>query len=332
MKTKGNYIIMAKDKLIGVDLGGTTIKFAILTAEGEIQQKWSVQTNILQNGSHIVPDIIDSINHHLNLYQLDKERIIGIGMGTPGTVDRENGTVEGAFNLNWDADHKQTVKADIEAGTGLKLTIDNDANVAGLGEQWRGAGNNADDVAFITLGTGVGGGLIANGKLIHGIAGAGGEVGHICVEPGGYLCTCGNRGCLEQYTSATGVVHLAHDFAEEYAGDSKLKSLVDNGEEVTSKVVFDLANAGDFLANEVVNKVAYYLGFAAANISSILNPSAVVIGGGVSAAGEFLRSRVEQNFENFAFPTVRTSTKIKLAELGNDAGVVGAASLARAAD
>lgn len=312
-----------------MDLGGTTIKFAILTAEGEIQQKWSVKTNVLEDGSHIVPDIVDSINHHLDLYQLDKERIIGIGMGTPGTVNRENGTVSGAFNLNWSAEKVQNVKSDIEAGTGLPLTIDNDANVAGLGEQWRGAGNNAQDVAFITLGTGVGGGLIANGELIHGVAGAGGEVGHMIVEPNGYLCTCGNHGCLEQYASATGVVHLAHDFAEQYAGKSQLKALVDNGDEVTSKIVFDLAKDGDFLANEVVNKVAYYLGFASANISNILNPSSVVIGGGVSAAGEFLRNRIEENFKQFAFATVRTSTKVKLAELGNDAGVIGAASLAR---
>ncbi|MBM7543567.1 glucokinase [Weissella beninensis] len=319
---------MAKDKLIGVDLGGTTIKFAILTDNGEIQQKWSLKTNILDNGSHIVPDIIESINHHLDLYKLDKERIIGIGMGTPGTVDIEAGTVSGAFNLSWGTDVKQNVKADIEAATGLTLVIDNDANVAGLGEQWRGAGDNAADVAFITLGTGVGGGLIANSELIHGV-GAGGEVGHMIVEPNGYLCTCGNHGCLEQYASATGVVHLAHDFAEAYAGDSKLKALADNGEEVTSKIVFDLAKEGDYLANEVVNKVAYYLGFASANISNILNPASVVIGGGVSAAGEFLRSRVEKHFAKFAFPTVRTTTKIKLAKLGNDAGVIGAASLAR---
>ncbi|MDU2152676.1 MAG: ROK family protein, partial [Weissella confusa] len=244
---------MAKDKLIGVDLGGTTIKFAILTAEGEIQQKWSIRTNILDEGSHIVPDIIDSINHHLDLYQLDKDRIIGIGMGTPGTVDLENGTVKGAFNLNWK--ETQNVREQIEAGTGLPLTMDNDANAAALGEQWRGAGNNQPDVAFITLGTGVGGGLINDGKLIHGVAGAGGEVGHMIVEPGGYLCTCGNYGCLEQYASATGVVHLAQDFAEAYVGNSKLKAMVDNGEEVTSKIVFDLAKEGDYLANEVVDKV-----------------------------------------------------------------------------
>lgn len=159
---------MAKDKLIGVDLGGTTIKFAILTDAGEIQQKWSIKTNTFDEGSHIVPDIIESINHHLDLYQLDPERIIGIGMGTPGTVNRETGTVTGAFNLNWKTE--QPVKANIETGTGFKLTLDNDANAAALGEAWKGAGNNDDEVSFITLGTGVGGGLVSNGQLIHGTA------------------------------------------------------------------------------------------------------------------------------------------------------------------
>ncbi len=318
--------IMAKDKLIGVDLGGTTIKFAILTKAGEIQQKWSIKTNVLNDGANIVPDIVESINHRLDMYQLDRDRIIGIGMGTPGTVNRELGTVTGAYNLNWTKE--QQVKTAIEAGTGFNLTIDNDANAAALGEAWRGAGNNDAEVSFITLGTGVGGGLVANGKLIHGTAGAGGEVGHMVVEPNGYLCTCGNRGCLEQYASATGVVRLAQDQAEEYVGVSTLKKMIDDGDEVTSKIVFDLAKQGDFLANQVVNKVAYYLGYATATISNILNPSAIVIGGGVAAAGEYLRSRVEQHWTTYAFPTVRASTRVKLAELGNDAGVIGAASLA----
>ena len=317
---------MTSKKLIGVDLGGTTIKFAILTAEGEIQQKWSLRTNILDEGSHIVPDIIESINHHIDLYKMSRDQFIGIGMGTPGTVDRDNGTVIGAYNLNWKT--LQPVKEQIEAGTGLKFAIDNDANCAGLGERWKGAGNDGDDVAFITLGTGVGGGLIANRQLLHGIGGAAGEVGHIIVQPNGYQCTCGNHGCLEQYASATGVVHLAQDLAEEYEGTSRLKKMIDDGDEITSKIVFDLAKERDYLANKVVDKVCYYLGLACANISNTLNPEFVVIGGGVSAAGDFLLKRVQKNFNEFAFATVRTSTQLKLAELGNDAGVIGAASLA----
>lgn len=317
---------MTNKKLIGVDLGGTTIKFAILTAEGEIQQKWSLRTNILDEGSHIVPDIIESINHHIDLYKMSRDQFIGIGMGTPGTVDRDNGTVIGAYNLNWKT--LQPVKEQIEAGTGLKFAIDNDANCAGLGERWKGAGNDGDNVAFITLGTGVGGGLIANRQLLHGIGGAAGEVGHIIVQPNGYQCTCGNHGCLEQYASATGVVHLAQDLAEEYEGTSRLKKMIDDGDEITSKIVFDLAKERDYLANKVVDKVCYYLGLACANISNTLNPEFVVIGGGVSAAGDFLLKRVQKNFNEFAFATVRTSTQLKLAELGNDAGVIGAASLA----
>ena len=317
---------MAK-KLIGVDLGGTTIKFAILTENGEIQQKWSLRTNILDEGSHIVPDIIDSINHHLDLYKMDRDQFVGIGMGTPGTSVRDKGTVLVAYSLNWKTTQK--VKEQIEEGTGMKFSLDNDANVAALGERWKGAGNEGDDVAFITLGTGVGGGLISNGKLVHGMVGAGGEVSHMIVEPNGYLCTCGNRGCLEQYASATGIIHIAQDKAEEYEGDSRLKAMIDNGDEITAKIVFDLAKQNDYLANTVVDEVAFYLGLAAANLSNALNPEYLVIGGGVSAAGDFLLKRVNENFKKFAFPTVRTSTQLKLAELGNDAGVIGAASLAR---
>ncbi len=312
-------------KLIGVDLGGTTIKFAILTLEGEIQQRWSIETNILDEGSHIVPDIIESINHHLSMYDMQPEQFVGIGMGTPGTVDLEKGTVVGAYNLNWKT--VQNVKEEIEKGTHINFAVDNDANVAALGERWKGAGENADDVVFVTLGTGVGGGIISNGELVHGM-GAGGEVGHINVHPGGYLCTCGNRGCLETYASATGVVRVAHDMAEEYAGNSKLKQMTDDGEEVTSKLVFDLAKDNDPLAKMVVDRVCNYLGLACANLASILNPSAIVIGGGVSAAGNFLLDQVKNYFNEYAFPTIKDTTEVKLAQLGNEAGVIGAASLA----
>lgn len=315
------------NKIIGIDLGGTSIKFGILTLEGEVQDKWAIPTNILSDGKHIVPDIIESINHRLNLYNLDKSDFIGIGMGTPGTVDIEAATVRGAFNLNW-AD-VQEVGAPINEGVGLPFILDNDANVAALGERWVGAGENQPDVVFITLGTGVGGGIVADGNLIHGVVGAAGEIGHIVVEPhDGFACTCGNHGCLETVTSATGVVRLARKFAEEYEGSSQIKASIDNGDEVTSKDIFIAAEAGDAFALSVVDKFAYYLGFACANLGSTLNPAAIVIGGGVSAAGEFLRSKVETYFQKYSFSTVRDSTKIKLAELGNDAGIIGAASLA----
>lgn len=314
-------------KLLGIDLGGTTIKFGILTLEGEVQEKWAIETNTLENGRHIVSDIVESLKHRLSLYGLTKDDFLGIGMGSPGAVDRTSKTVTGAFNLNW-AD-TQEVGSVIEKEVGIPFFIDNDANVAALGERWVGAGANNPDVVFVTLGTGVGGGVIADGNLIHGVAGAGGEIGHMIVDPeNGFMCTCGNKGCLETVASATGVVRVARQLAEQYEGSSAIKAAIDNGDTVTSKDIFIAAEDGDKFANSVVERVSRYLGLAAANISNILNPDSVVIGGGVSAAGEFLRSLVEKYFVTFAFPQVKKSTKIKIAELGNDAGIIGAASLA----
>lgn len=314
-------------KLLGIDLGGTTIKFGILTLEGEVQEKWAIETNTLENGRHIVSDIVESLKHRLSLYGLTKDDFLGIGMGSPGAVDRTSKTVTGAFNLNW-AD-TQEVGSVIEKEVGIPFFIDNDANVAALGERWVGAGANNPDVVFVTLGTGVGGGVIADGNLIHGVAGAGGEIGHMIVDPeNGFTCTCGNKGCLETVASATGVVRVARQLAEQYEGSSAIKAAIDNGDTVTSKDIFIAEEDGDKFANSVVERVSRYLGLAAANISNILNPDSVVIGGGVSAAGEFLRSRVEKYFVTFAFPQVKKSTKIKIAELGNDAGIIGAASLA----
>ncbi len=314
-------------KLLGIDLGGTTVKFAILTLEGQVQEKWAVETNILEDGKHIVPDIVASIKHRLNLYGLTKDDFFGIGMGSPGAVDRVEKTVTGAFNLNWAG--TQEVGSVIEKEIGIPFAIDNDANVAALGERWVGAGENNPDVVFVTLGTGVGGGIIADGNLIHGVAGAGGEIGHMIVEPEhGFACTCGSEGCLETVASATGVVRVARQMAEEYEGNSAIKAAIDNGEAVSSKDIFVAAAEGDSFADSVVEKVGFYLGLATANISNILNPDSIVIGGGVSAAGEFLRSRIEKYFLKFTFPQVKKSTKIKIAELGNDAGIIGAASLA----
>ena len=312
-------------KIIGIDLGGTTAKFAILTNEGEIQQKWSIVTDITDKGTHIVPAIVDSINEQLEKYQLSPEDFIGIGMGSPGTVDRTEGTVIGAYNLNWTT--SQPVKQLIEEGTGIPFAIDNDANVAALGERWRGAGENEDDVVFITLGTGVGGGIIAGGRLVHGIAGAAGELGHITVDPEGYDCTCGKKGCLETVASATGVVRLARDLSNEYSGDSKLKYSIDDGQLITAKDVFDLAKENDKLAVSVIDKVAYYLGMACGSVANVLNPSTIVIGGGVSHAGVLLTDQIKTYFDQFTYPTIRKTTKIRLAELGNNAGVIGASSL-----
>lgn len=313
-------------KIIGIDLGGTSVKLAILTTEGEIQEKWSIKTNILDEGSHIVPDIIDSIKQRFETHGLTKDDFLGVGMGSPGVVDSEAGTVIGAYNLNWKT--LQLVKEQFESALGLPFFIDNDANVAALGEQWVGAGNNNPNVVFMTLGTGVGGGVIAAGNLIRGIKGAGGELGHITVDfEAPFACTCGKKGCLETVASATGIVNLSRRYADQYAGDAKLKQMIDDGQDVTAKDVFDLAKEGDDLALIVYRHFSEYLGVACANIAAVLNPAYIVLGGGVSAAGEFLLDGVRKVFAENSFPQIKESTQIVLATRGNDAGVLGAASL-----
>ncbi|HEL2110317.1 TPA: ROK family glucokinase [Streptococcus suis] len=313
-------------KIIGIDLGGTSVKLAILTTEGEIQEKWSIKTNILDEGSHIVPDIIDSIKHRFESHGLTKDDFLGVGMGSPGVVDSEAGTVIGAYNLNWKT--LQLVKEQFETALGLPFFIDNDANVAALGEQWVGAGNNNPNVVFMTLGTGVGGGVIAAGNLIRGVKGAGGELGHITVDfEAPFACTCGKKGCLETVASATGIVNLSRRYADQYAGDAKLKQMIDDGQDVTAKDVFDLAKEGDDLALIVYRHFSEYLGVACANIAAVLNPAYIVLGGGVSAAGEFLLDGVRKVFAENSFPQIKESTQIVLATRGNDAGVLGAASL-----
>ena len=210
-------------------------------------------------------EMIESIQHRLGLLNLSAENFMGIGMGSPGVVDRENGTVIGAYNLNWKT--LQPVKEKIEKATGIPFFIDNDANVAALGERWMGAGDNQPDVVFMTLGTGVGGGIVAEGKLLHGLAGAAGELGHITVDFDQPIqCTCGKKGCLETVASATGIVNLTRRYADEYAGNAELKKLIDNGEDVNAKIVFDLAKEGDELALIVYRNFARYLGIACANI------------------------------------------------------------------
>lgn len=317
--------MIADPKLLGIDLGGTTTKFAIMKPQGEIQQRWSIQTDVLNDGNNIIPNIIDSINHHLQLYQMSAKQFQGIGIGTPGSVDYQTGTVDSAFNLNWD--RPMALKEQIELHTNIPVQVENDANVAALGERWLGAGKNADNVAFVTLGTGVGGGIIINGQIVHGQGGSAGEIGHMTINPQGYRCTCGKRGCLETVASATGIVHVARDYAQEYAGDSELKASLDNGDDLTAKDVFDLAKQNDPLALKVTSAVCDQLGLALSIVAVTINPQYIIIGGGVSNAGDFLLKRVQESYNRYVFSSVKKTTTLTLATLGNEAGVIGAASL-----
>ncbi|MGE8204509.1 ROK family glucokinase [Heyndrickxia sp. NPDC080065] len=320
---------MSHKWIVGVDLGGTTTKIAFIQDNGEIILKWEIDTDNSDFGKNILKNISDSIDQKLETLKQTKEILVGIGLGAPGAIDLEKGLIYEAVNLGWENNYPI---AEILGGvTGLPVVVDNDANCAALGEMWKGAGNGAKDLVCVTLGTGVGGGVIANGQIVHGIKGAAGEIGHITVIPeNGAPCNCGKTGCLETVTSATGISRIATEAIHTYYNESKLKMIFENNSKISAKDVFDSAREGDQLAIEIVDKVAFYLGLALANIGNVCNPEKIIIGGGVSRAGNVLLNPLNQYFQNFAFSTVAQSTSIDIATLGNDAGVYGAAWLIKA--
>lgn len=313
--------------LMGVDLGGTTTKLAIISKYGEIFHKWEIPTDISENGKYITTNIAKTIDEKLEELGMVKSQLLGIGMGAPGPVDGSNGSIYEAINLGW-VDYP--LKDLLEVETSLPAVVENDANLAALGEMWKGAGNGAKDLIAVTLGTGVGGGVIANGMLVQGASGAAGEIGHITVVPeGGAPCNCGKSGCLETVASATGIVRLANEALLTDDGHSILQQKINAGEPLSSRLLFACAAEGDLLSNEVINKVSFYLGMALSHTANALNPEKIVIGGGVSRAGEQLAAPVREAFERFAFKRVSKSTSISIATLGNDAGVIGAAWLVK---
>jgi len=319
---------MTEKWLVGVDLGGTTTKIAFLNKYGELLHKWEIPTDKSENGKNIIVDIAKAIDKKLEDLDQSKDKLVGIGMGAPGPVDMAKGIIYEAVNLGWD---KNTPLKDLlEMETGLSAVIDNDANCAALGEMWKGAGDGAKDIVCVTLGTGVGGGVITNGDIVHGVKGAGGEIGHITVVPeGGYQCNCGKTGCLETVASATGVVRLANEKLDATTKMSVLRGIREAHGTVSAKDIFDAAREKDELALEVIDQLSFYLGLSLANLGNGLNPEKIVIGGGVSKAGEILLTPVVKYFKQFSFPTVRTSTNLSIATLGNDAGVIGAAWLVK---
>ena len=302
----------------GVDIGGTTVKLGLFTTEGEIVDKWEIKTRTENQGEAVLPDIAAALNEKLEEKQIPKDEVEGIGVGVPAPVDSE-GVVQNTANLGWG--YKE-VKREMEELSGMKAEIGNDANVAALGEMWQGGGKGHDNVVMITLGTGVGGGIIIDGKPLVGAHGAGGEIGHLCVnyEETDH-CGCGNTGCLEQYASATGITRLANI---RLAKDDKASVL--RGQEVSAKTVFDAVKADDEVAKEIAEEFGKYLGHAMANLAAVADPSAIVIGGGVSKAGEVLLQYIEKNFKEKAF-FANKDTEFVLATLGNDAGICGAAKL-----
>lgn len=304
-----------KKYAFGVDIGGTTCKMGLFDTSGRLLDKWEIPTNKENRGAGILSDVAAAVEAKLVKEGIGKDAVAGIGVGVPGPVNSQ-GVVSGCVNVGWGT---VDVEAELGSLTGFAVKAGNDANVAALGEMWQGGAKGCKDVIMVTLGTGVGGGIIVDGKVVAGFDGAGGEIGHITIDPAEQeTCNCGRRGCLEQYTSATGIVRLAK---KKLAADPRETSLR-NHEPLTARDIFDEAKAKDAVALELVDEVCKILGTAISNIACVVNPEVIVIGGGVSKAGEILTERVQKYYKEAAFPACR-ETRFALAGLGNDAGMYG---------
>lgn len=302
----------------GVDIGGTTVKMGLFQEDGTVLDKWEIKTKVENEGEAILPDVADSIHEKLKEHQIEKKDVCGVGVGVPAPVTGD-GVVKQTTNLGWG--YKE-VKRELEELTGLTAKIGNDANVAALGEMWKGGGQGSKNMVMVTLGTGVGGGVIIDGEILTGTNGAGGEIGHIVMEPEETeRCGCGKTGCLEQYASATGIVRLAKRQLAKFSGETILKA-----ESVTAKDVFDAVKAGDKAAIAIAEEFGRYLGYGLATVSALVDPSVYVIGGGVSKAGEILFDFIKGPYMEKAF-YANKEVKFALAQLENDAGIYGAAKL-----
>lgn len=304
--------------VFGVDVGGTSVKLGFFDTEGTLLDKWEIPTRTVDEGSHILPDVAESIQKKIAEKQVSPEEIAGVGIGAPGPIDSK-GVVYKAVNLGWNI---FSIKDKLEEYLDFPVMAGNDANVAALGEMWKGGGLGSSNLIMVTLGTGVGGGIIVDGKILTGFTGAGGEIGHIHVEDTETeVCGCGNRGCLEQYASATGIARLANRMLEKSDKDSILR-----GGRISARTVFDAVKAKDSFAMEVAEEFGRYLGNGLAAIACVVNPEVIVIGGGVSNAGEILMDYICPYYEKNVFHGSK-SVKFSLATLGNDAGIYGAAKL-----
>ena len=305
--------------VFGVDIGGTTVKLGLFDISGNVLDKWEIPTRTENGGVNILPDIADSVRDKMSEKNINKEDVAGVGVGAPGPVDGE-GIIHKSVNLGWD---EMNLKEELTALLdGVRVEGGNDANVAALGEMWKGGGQGHKNLVAVTLGTGVGGGIIINGKIMTGATGSGGEIGHIHVEDHETeACGCGNFGCLEEYASATGITRLANRKLQASAKDSVLRQ-----GEVSAKTVFDAVKAGDELAVEIAGQFGDYLGKGLAVIAGVVNPEIFVIGGGVSKAGEVLFDYIRPAFNKTVFHGCR-DTQFALATLGNDAGIYGAAKM-----
>ena len=304
----------------GVDLGGTTVKIAYFDETGTMITNWEIPTVTANGGSQILPDIAASIRDFREKNGIDAQALLGIGIGVPGPVDSK-GNVNRCVNLGWGTFN---ISKELSSLTGLPVTAGNDANVAALGEFWKGGGKGCRNMVFVTLGTGVGGGIVIEGKLLHGAHGAGAEIGHMVLNRNETaVCGCGKRGCVEQYCSATGIVRLAKLALEASQEESALRRV----NPLTCKDIFDAGKQGDQLALQVLDQYYAYMGEFLADVCCVVNPEVVVIGGGVSKAGNVLLDGLKPYFGKYVFHAA-SNVQFALASLGNDAGAYGAFKLA----
>jgi len=296
----------------GIDVGGTSVKLALFDLEGNIVEKWSIPTRTEDGGKHVLPDIAASVLECLEKKEISRQDVIGIGVGIPGPVS-EDGIVNRCVNLGWGV---VDLHGELGRLTGFPICSGNDANVATLGECWKGSGDGSRFMVMVTLGTGIGGGIILNGKLLQSCNNAAGELGHMTIQMDGETCCCGKKGCFEAYGSASALIRQAREAT---------------GEDITeAKTVFDRAAAGDGRYIAVLDRYHTYLAEGFANIINILGPDYLCIGGGVSAAGDALLKPVRQKTYARVFAkNAEKNTQIVLARLHNDAGILGAAMLER---
>ena len=304
----------------GIDLGGTTVKIAYFDQNGTMLDKWEIPTVAENGGVQILPDIARSVQGYLDTKGVAREQILGLGIGVPGPVSGK-GVVNRCVNLGWGVFN---IADSLSSLTGFPVKAGNDANVAALGEFWKGGGQGCENMVFVTLGTGVGGGIVVDGHLLHGSHGSGAEIGHMVLRPQEpERCSCGKHGCVEQYCSATGIVRLAKRKLVSSEMPSSLRSL----DTLTAKDVFDAGKAGDALALEVLDEYYRLMGEFLGSLCSVVDPEIVVLGGGVSKAGAMLLDGVEPYFHKYVFHAA-SDVKFALASLGNDAGAYGAFKLA----
>lgn len=307
-------------KCIGIDVGGTTVKIGIFGIDGSLLEKWEVPTRKEENGKYILSDVAASIQEKLREQNISIEDVEGAGIGVPGPV-MPDGYVEVCVNLGW---RDKNPQEELQKLLGVPVFSGNDANVAALGEMWQGGGKGYKDIVMVTLGTGVGGGVILNEKIISGKHGLGGEIGHIHVrDEEKEYCNCGGQGCLEQVASATGIAREARRVLAARKEESSMRTF---GDAITAKDVLDCAKAGDELAGAVMETVSRYLGLVLAQVALTIDPEAFVIGGGVSKAGPFLLEGIQKYYDKYTAISANKAI-ITLAKLGNDAGIYGSARL-----